>query len=112
MPMFLNGNKDHPRNVKAMVRPGRYWNGPNGEHNGPGDIIHVSRYEVEYARGILVEYGSPECDEILQRGSNRQEVGAPQQREAVAAAPAEDAAPTEEAPKRRRGRPRKKATED
>lgn len=62
---YLAGNRDHPRNIECRVRPGRYFNGPHGEHAPPYTTVLVAEVELEPNKSILVVVGSDEDKAIM-----------------------------------------------
>lgn len=74
---YLGGNPDHPKNVQVMVKPGRYYNGPEGEHHGPLSTLWIAECQVEPNRSILWRMDGPEHKEYMKRKkANRGTVGA------------------------------------
>ena len=57
---YLMGHPDHPMNVEVEVLPGRYFNGPDGAHVGPGSRIWRAEVEIEPNRSIFLPLTSPE----------------------------------------------------
>jgi len=68
---FYKGDKNYPLCVEVMVRPNRHYNGPNGEHSGPGSRFWMCREQFRHNQSIVVEVGSDEFKKLQKSRQNR-----------------------------------------
>lgn len=73
---YLGGKKEHPKNIQVMVKPGRYYNGPEGEHNGPLSTLWMAECQLEPNAAIVWRVDGDEHKKYLKtRKANRASAG-------------------------------------
>lgn len=72
---FAQDDRNHPLCVHVMVRPDRYYNGPDGEHSRPNSTFHMARQQFEANKSIVVEVGSDEHKKILAKQKANRKAG-------------------------------------
>lgn len=68
---FYQGREEHPLCVEVMVRHNRTYNGPDGQHAGPGTRFWMCREQYRHNKSIVVEVGSEEFKQLQKKRQNR-----------------------------------------